>query len=178
MVKFGMQNTLVNFREKFYIYQGAAKGQNLMEEDVALAIGAYESAFFADLVALFVFEKTAVCFKLTLLRGIYQDNGLVVFEGRRMKLEIAVWLKSFQANVNKLADGEYLQFTTELWRPVKDATHTTTHLDDGDGWGDDGEISKALWKKAAVYQKENQLLKYVYTQSTHRPSTFPSIATG
>eukprot|EP00957_Ditylum_brightwellii_P088623 6750010-Ditylum_brightwellii.AAC.1 len=52
MVKFGMRNMLVNFREKFYIYQGAAKGQDLLEEDVALAIGAFESAFLVDLVAL------------------------------------------------------------------------------------------------------------------------------
>eukprot|EP00957_Ditylum_brightwellii_P005003 381504-Ditylum_brightwellii.AAC.1 len=85
----------------------------------------------------------AVCFKSTLLCGIYQDDGLVVFEGRRTRHEIALWLKSFQAKVKKLADGKYLQFTTELWRPVKDATHATTHLDDGDGWVDDGEILKA-----------------------------------
>eukprot|EP00957_Ditylum_brightwellii_P056720 4298419-Ditylum_brightwellii.AAC.1 len=57
MVKFGMRNTLVNFRDKFYVYQGAAKGQDLSEEDVALAIGMFESAFLADLVALFVFKK-------------------------------------------------------------------------------------------------------------------------
>eukprot|EP00957_Ditylum_brightwellii_P060720 4609343-Ditylum_brightwellii.AAC.1 len=60
-------------------------------------------------------------------------------------------------------------------------------MDAEGGWEDDKEIPKALWKKAAVqdrnklefqvYQKENQLLKYVDTQSTHCPSTFPSIAT-
>eukprot|EP00957_Ditylum_brightwellii_P158392 12055708-Ditylum_brightwellii.AAC.1 len=76
-----------------------------------------------------------------------------------------------------------------------------THMDDEDGWEDDGEISKVPWKKAAVwdeewfpfldmrmrwqrnklefrvYQKENQLLKYVDTQSTSCPSTFLSIVT-
>eukprot|EP00957_Ditylum_brightwellii_P127158 9695432-Ditylum_brightwellii.AAC.1 len=138
MVKFGMRNTLVNFREKFYIYQGAAKGWDLSEEDVALIIGAFELAFLADLVALFVFKKTAVCFKSTLLREIYWDDGLV----------------GFQAKVNKLADNNYLQFTTELWRLVMKETNATTHLDDGDGWVDDGEISTTLWKKAAVRDKE------------------------
>eukprot|EP00957_Ditylum_brightwellii_P000861 68309-Ditylum_brightwellii.AAC.1 len=59
MVKFGMRNMLVNFFDKFNVYQGAAKGQDLLEEDVALAICAFESVFLADLVALFVFEKTA-----------------------------------------------------------------------------------------------------------------------
>eukprot|EP00957_Ditylum_brightwellii_P124605 9497054-Ditylum_brightwellii.AAC.1 len=142
------------FREKFYIYQGAANGQDLSEEDAVLAIGAFELAFLADLVALFVFEKTVVCFKSTLLQGIYQDDGLVVFEGKQTRREIALWLKGFQAKVNKLADGNYLQFTTELWRPVMEETHATTHLDDGYGWEDDEEISKALWKKAAVRDEE------------------------
>eukprot|EP00957_Ditylum_brightwellii_P178493 13596877-Ditylum_brightwellii.AAC.1 len=67
MVKFRMRNTLVNFREKFYIYQGVAKGWDLSEEDVALATGIFKLAFLADLVVLFVFEKMTVCFKSMLL---------------------------------------------------------------------------------------------------------------
>eukprot|EP00957_Ditylum_brightwellii_P028956 2187360-Ditylum_brightwellii.AAC.1 len=142
-----------------------------------------------------------VCFKSALLRGIYQDDGLVVFEGRQTRREITLWLKGFQAKVNKLAGGDYLQFTTKLWRPVTEGKQAMTHMDDEDGWEDDGEISKALWKKVAVrdeewfpfwgmrmrrrrnklefqvYQKENQLLKYIDIQSTHHPSTFPLIAT-
>eukprot|EP00957_Ditylum_brightwellii_P026887 2032936-Ditylum_brightwellii.AAC.1 len=45
------RNTPVNFRDKFYVYQGAAKGQDLLEEDVALVSSAFKSAFLADLVA-------------------------------------------------------------------------------------------------------------------------------
>eukprot|EP00957_Ditylum_brightwellii_P043680 3311237-Ditylum_brightwellii.AAC.1 len=41
---------------------------------------------------------------------------------------------------------------------------------------------KIKWENAkllfCVYRKEDQQLKYVYQQSTHRPSTFKSIATG
>eukprot|EP00957_Ditylum_brightwellii_P005144 391676-Ditylum_brightwellii.AAC.1 len=80
----------------------------------------------------------AVCFKSMLLQGIYQDDGLV----------------GFQAKVNKLAGGNYLQFTTELWRSFMEETQAMTHLDDGDGWEDDGEILKALWKTAAVRDEE------------------------
>eukprot|EP00957_Ditylum_brightwellii_P145655 11089980-Ditylum_brightwellii.AAC.1 len=66
MVQFEMKNTLVNFHDKFYIYQGAAKGHDILEEDVAQTIGGFESVFLADLVASFVFEKMAVCFKSAL----------------------------------------------------------------------------------------------------------------
>eukprot|EP00957_Ditylum_brightwellii_P193392 14725453-Ditylum_brightwellii.AAC.2 len=57
MVKFGMKNMLVNFCDKFYVYQCAAKGQELSEEDVALAICAFKSAFLADLVVFLYLKK-------------------------------------------------------------------------------------------------------------------------
>eukprot|EP00957_Ditylum_brightwellii_P027328 2065884-Ditylum_brightwellii.AAC.1 len=57
MVKFGIKSMLVNVSDKFYAYQGAAKGQDLLEEDVVLTISAFESAFLADLVVSFVIEK-------------------------------------------------------------------------------------------------------------------------
>eukprot|EP00957_Ditylum_brightwellii_P156098 11881831-Ditylum_brightwellii.AAC.1 len=45
MVQFGMKSTLVNFRDKYHIYRGVAKGKSLTDEDITLAIGSYESAF-------------------------------------------------------------------------------------------------------------------------------------
>eukprot|EP00957_Ditylum_brightwellii_P126711 9657637-Ditylum_brightwellii.AAC.1 len=72
-----MKNTLVNFCNKFYVYQGAAKGHDLLEEDVVLAIGGFELVFLADLVASFIFEKAASCFKSVLFWEIYRDDGLV-----------------------------------------------------------------------------------------------------
>eukprot|EP00957_Ditylum_brightwellii_P152269 11592841-Ditylum_brightwellii.AAC.1 len=44
--------------DKYYIYQGTAKGKNLTDENIALAMGSYESAFLADLVVSYVFETT------------------------------------------------------------------------------------------------------------------------
>eukprot|EP00957_Ditylum_brightwellii_P159443 12137307-Ditylum_brightwellii.AAC.2 len=43
-------------------------------EDIALAIGAYESAFCADIVASYIFEMTETCFLRAKHRGSYQDN--------------------------------------------------------------------------------------------------------
>eukprot|EP00957_Ditylum_brightwellii_P148737 11323993-Ditylum_brightwellii.AAC.1 len=56
MIQFGMKNTLVSYRNKYFNYKGAAKGNDLTIEDVALAIGGYKSAFLVDLVASYLFE--------------------------------------------------------------------------------------------------------------------------
>eukprot|EP00957_Ditylum_brightwellii_P059550 4521804-Ditylum_brightwellii.AAC.1 len=62
IVQFGMKSTLVQFRGCYYVYQGAAKGKELSDKDIALAIGAYESAFLADIVASYIFKETEECF--------------------------------------------------------------------------------------------------------------------
>eukprot|EP00957_Ditylum_brightwellii_P194965 14853941-Ditylum_brightwellii.AAC.1 len=51
IVQFGMKSTLIQVKGRYFIYQGAAKGKEISDEDIALAIGAYESAFLADIVA-------------------------------------------------------------------------------------------------------------------------------
>eukprot|EP00957_Ditylum_brightwellii_P200112 15255361-Ditylum_brightwellii.AAC.1 len=66
------------------------------DEDVALAIEAYEAAFCANVVASYVFEMVEVMFMRTQYRGIYRDNGLVIFEGKWSRDEIASWLRQYQ----------------------------------------------------------------------------------
>eukprot|EP00957_Ditylum_brightwellii_P025050 1895283-Ditylum_brightwellii.AAC.1 len=56
MVQFGMKNTFVIYGNKYFVYKGAAKGANLTVDNVALAIGGYESAFLANLVTSYLFE--------------------------------------------------------------------------------------------------------------------------
>eukprot|EP00957_Ditylum_brightwellii_P073841 5610670-Ditylum_brightwellii.AAC.1 len=51
IVQSGMKSTLIRFKGKYYVYKGATKGKELSDEDVTLAIGAYEAAFLADTVA-------------------------------------------------------------------------------------------------------------------------------
>eukprot|EP00957_Ditylum_brightwellii_P130093 9922314-Ditylum_brightwellii.AAC.1 len=60
-------------------------------EDIALAISAYESAFCADIVASYIFKVIETCFLQANHRGIYQDNGLVIFTGKWTKMKIACW---------------------------------------------------------------------------------------
>eukprot|EP00957_Ditylum_brightwellii_P105858 8072990-Ditylum_brightwellii.AAC.1 len=62
IVQFGMKSTLIQFKGRYFIYKGAAKGKEILEEDVALAIGAYVSAFLANIVASYVFDETEECF--------------------------------------------------------------------------------------------------------------------
>eukprot|EP00957_Ditylum_brightwellii_P163680 12461971-Ditylum_brightwellii.AAC.1 len=64
---------------------------------MALAIGAYEAAFLANIVASYVFEMTGSCFTECVFRGIYRDNGLVVFSGSKNKKEIQQWLRKYQS---------------------------------------------------------------------------------
>eukprot|EP00957_Ditylum_brightwellii_P034829 2639349-Ditylum_brightwellii.AAC.1 len=60
LIKFGMRNMLVQYHGKYYAYKGTAKGQVMGDEDIALAIGAYEATFCADVVASYVFEMMEV----------------------------------------------------------------------------------------------------------------------
>eukprot|EP00957_Ditylum_brightwellii_P066496 5048458-Ditylum_brightwellii.AAC.1 len=61
----------------------------MVAEDIALAICAYESAFCADIVASYVFKMTETCFLQTKHWEIYRDNGLVIFAGKWMRIQLA-----------------------------------------------------------------------------------------
>eukprot|EP00957_Ditylum_brightwellii_P033631 2550029-Ditylum_brightwellii.AAC.1 len=74
MIKYDMQSMLIQYHGWYYAYKGAAKGKMMAVEDIALAKGAYESAFCADIVASYVFEMTETCFLQTKHQGIYRDN--------------------------------------------------------------------------------------------------------
>ena len=54
-----------------------------------------ESAFLADLVASYLFKKVKPIFRPKIYHGIYRDNGLVVFKGKKKASEIKTDLKSF-----------------------------------------------------------------------------------
>eukprot|EP00957_Ditylum_brightwellii_P187620 14286863-Ditylum_brightwellii.AAC.1 len=75
LVKFGMKSTLFCFRDKYYKYKGAA-GASADEEGIGLAIGGFESAWIANLVASYLLEMTEDHFTMTITKGIYRDDGL------------------------------------------------------------------------------------------------------
>eukprot|EP00957_Ditylum_brightwellii_P160178 12194433-Ditylum_brightwellii.AAC.1 len=108
--QFGMKSTLIQFRGKYCVYHRAAKEGEVADEDVALKIGTYESAFLAYIVASYVFEQTKECFRVSKFRGMYCNGGLSI--------------------VNKLVGGDYLQFTTKLWQPpATDEMHLLVRKD-------------------------------------------------
>ena len=74
LIQFGMSLTLISFGGEYYKYHGGER------EEQGLAIGGYDSAFLADLVASYLFEKASPIFRPTIYHGIYLDDGLVVFK--------------------------------------------------------------------------------------------------
>eukprot|EP00957_Ditylum_brightwellii_P208876 15359351-Ditylum_brightwellii.AAC.1 len=186
IVQFGMKSTLIQFKGQCFIYQGAAKGKEILDEGVTLAIGAYESAFLAGIVASYVFEETEECFVKCIYKGIYRDDGLVVFTGRQNKREIQVWLQKYQSLVNRLACGDYLKFTTKLWLPPPANASNSPVKKDKKERGvtvvNDKKFPfldmKMCWDdesgdmRFSVFQKPNQALKYVDKNSMHRATIF------
>ena len=63
------------------------------------------------------FEKAKAYFYPTIYHGIYRDDGLVVFKGKKSVKEIKYWLDEFQQTVDKAAGNQHLQFTAEIWKP-------------------------------------------------------------
>eukprot|EP00957_Ditylum_brightwellii_P207537 15353421-Ditylum_brightwellii.AAC.1 len=49
-------------------------------------------------------------------KGIYRDNGILVFPDRRDRQQIAIWLHVFQKKVNKIVIGALFKFSVELWQ--------------------------------------------------------------
>eukprot|EP00957_Ditylum_brightwellii_P164781 12546355-Ditylum_brightwellii.AAC.1 len=92
MIKFGMQSTLIQYQGKYYAYKRVVKGRMMEAEDIALAIGACESAFCTDIVASYFFKMTEISFLQLKQRRIYSDNGLVIFMGKWTRMQVACWL--------------------------------------------------------------------------------------
>eukprot|EP00957_Ditylum_brightwellii_P022802 1719870-Ditylum_brightwellii.AAC.1 len=67
LVKFGMKSTLICFRDKYYKYKGAV-GASADEEDIRLAIGGFESAWLANLVASYLLKMTEDHFTETITK--------------------------------------------------------------------------------------------------------------
>eukprot|EP00957_Ditylum_brightwellii_P158045 12030788-Ditylum_brightwellii.AAC.1 len=180
LVKFGMKSTLIQLRDKYYKYKGAA-GASVDKEDIGLAIGGFESAWHADLVTSYLLEMTENRFTKTITKGIYCDDGLVMFSGVKSRRELRRWQKRFQQQINNITGGDFLQFTVEIWMPPsKDKPQLTLPMileEDNDNKEEEVELTKegkVVVKEGnpefKVYQKKGQALKYVDKQSLHRQS--------
>jgi hypothetical protein len=116
MIAFGMISTLIWFQEKCYNYKGVV--EEILDEDEdknGLAVGSYEAVFCTDICATYIVEMVAKELKNAIYRGIYRDDGLIIFCGHLSKQAIARWLAGFQLMVNELVNGTFFEFTAELW---------------------------------------------------------------
>ena len=186
MIKFGMANTLLSFEGQYYEYDGG-----LDANEKGLTIGGYESAWLADLVGAYILDNTQQHFDSTSYHGLYRDDGFAVFKGTWTYEMIIKWRENFQKSVNKLAEGDYLVFTCDIWlaqgkrdspppEVTKDNKLVTVCRKQYFPYLD----MKLVWSKKdeelqfQVYRKPNQQLKYLNTDSTHTRSCFKAIPKG
>eukprot|EP00957_Ditylum_brightwellii_P211837 15366657-Ditylum_brightwellii.AAC.1 len=97
-------------------------------DDNGLAIGLFEATFCTDMCTSYIFEMRERCFQHAKYKEIYRDDGLVVLLGKQTQNELALWLKSFQRKVDTLVGGTFLQFTTKIWTPDKEAEEINNGL--------------------------------------------------
>jgi hypothetical protein len=181
MIQFGMSHTPLTFGGKYFEYTGG-------ETEVSnrgLAIGGFESAWLADVVASYLLENTCSHFDgNTVYRGIYRDNGLVVFSGFWRKGDVASWLSTFQQQVDDLAGSSFLKFTAVVWGTgrvhddLSQSPQVTVNCNDFFPYLD----LKMCWVEESlhfsVHLKPNQHLKYLNAESTHSPSCLEAIPHG
>ena len=184
MILFGMKSTYIVFQDSYYEYDGDQDDDNR-----GLTIGGYESAFLSDLVGAYLLECTANHFQNTKFRGLYRDDGLVVFQGQLTHAELLAWRNQFQNHINQIAEGDYLQFTMEIWAdqatqpmahpPInkKDPVqvNNTSHfpyLDMELHWHNHQDLH------FKVHLKPNQQLLYLNKESTHTTACFNAIPLG
>ena len=138
-----------------------------------------------DLVASYLFDKASPIFRTKIYYGIYQDDGLVVFKGKKKTSEIKDWLEKFQQTVNLAAGNQHLKFTAEIWTdganlptPEKEdrvqvvAKDESPFLDTKMSWSPEGEL------QFRVFRKKGRKLKYVDKESNHTPRTLRAIPSG
>ena len=67
--------------------------------------------FLVNLVASYLFEKGKTLLNPKTYLGIYPDDSLVAFKGKKSVQEIKYWLAEFQQTVDKAAGNQHIQLT-------------------------------------------------------------------
>ena len=119
LIRFGMGCTLISFHGWYYEYHG---GDN---KEQYLAIDGYELEFLSNLVVSYLFDKSKELLNQTTYHGIYHNEGLVMFKGKKSVQEIKYWLEEFQHIVYKAAVNQQLQFAAEIWTNDTNLPHSS-----------------------------------------------------
>eukprot|EP00957_Ditylum_brightwellii_P055822 4229273-Ditylum_brightwellii.AAC.1 len=136
----------------------------------------------------YIFEMRKRCFWHAKYKGIYRNDGLVLFLGKLTQNELALWLKIFQKKVDTLVGETFFQLTAEIWTPDKEIEEINNGLV-VQQWLDKVKViddhlfpflnMQMEWKDNiltfSVYAKPNHTIKYVGNTSCHCPSVFKAI---
>ena len=145
--QFGMDGSIMQFGGEYYRYVGAQRSG-----EASLSIGGFESAFYADLVMSFIFQKAQLAglFEDFAVIGIYRDDGFAISRDRVSDEWLDSWLQRFQGYVSSFAPS--IEFTLEKWSRKTDSL---SFLDLEFSWDLNGFLA---WK---VYKKPGTILKYL-----------------
>ena len=69
----------------------------------------------SNMVAYYMFEKAKTLLNRTTYHGIYHNEGMVVFKGKKSVQEIKDWLSDFQQTVDRAAGNQHLHLTSKIW---------------------------------------------------------------
>lgn len=161
----GMKFNFVTFEGIFYRYRG-----NGTTENPALSIGNFESAFLADLVMSYIFNSANEqgLFKDFAISKIYRDDGF--FIPNRKNINIDSWLHNFQRYVNGLTKNTGSDIVFTLRKPEIDGS--IDFLDLFLYYSESGDLAYK------VFKKESQTIKYLNSDSVHRPVVKNSVRNG
>eukprot|EP00957_Ditylum_brightwellii_P138282 10540039-Ditylum_brightwellii.AAC.1 len=120
MIAYGMKTTLVCFQDKYYNHKGIVEegSKTNIEDNNCLVIGAFESAFCTDVGATYIYRMNKNITNKLLYAGNYQDDGLTIFKGQR--------------TVDEVAEGEFFQFTVEVWQLLAASNLSTMEEEEED----------------------------------------------
>eukprot|EP00957_Ditylum_brightwellii_P076668 5827841-Ditylum_brightwellii.AAC.1 len=153
MIAFGMQTSLMRFKDQYFNYKGAKGKDN-------------------NMCATYIFEMRERCFRRTKYKGIYHDDSLVkkidtLVGGTFFQFTAEIWTpdKDIEEINNDLVKQQWL----DKVKVIND--HTFPFLG-----------MQMEWKGAiltfSVYAKPNHTIKYAGNNSCYHPSVFKAILTG
>jgi len=150
-------------------------------EEKGLTIGGYESAWLADLVGAHILDNTKSHFRKTKHYGLHRDDGIAAFNNKLSYDDMLKWRTKFQ---NRLAQGNYLQFTCSMWLN-KSRRELPTEQNDPKMSVETGNFfpcpdTELVWAtngnlQFRVHLKPNQQLKYPNADSIHTKACFKAI---
>eukprot|EP00957_Ditylum_brightwellii_P149309 11371323-Ditylum_brightwellii.AAC.1 len=153
---------LICFQDQCCNYKGVVKGDEMEtnEDNNGLAIGAFGSAFCADISATYTYEMCKNIFTKLRHAGLYRDDSLSIFEGKRTSLLNCGPPSDTNANLDGREVDEMVEtaIPKEEWEKWEEKVTMVNkeafpYLDIKMYWED-------MDLQIAVYSKENQRIKY------------------